>query len=62
MMPVLQQELGWSVCCLRPKHVCNFMTLSPKDYFLILGNGANKTCCLDQNNIYNFITLTPKDY
>ena len=45
----------------RPNDIYKFITLLPKDYCLIPGNGAKNS--LDRpNDIYKFITLLPKDY
>ena len=45
---------------LRPNDIYKFMTVLPKDYFLIPGNGAKNL--LRPNDIYKFMTLLPKDY
>ena len=45
---------------LGPKDICKFITLLPKDYYLIPGNGAINL--LGPKDICKFITLLPKDY
>ena len=43
-----------------PKDVYKFMTFSPKDYYLIPGNGAKNL--FGPKDVYKFMTLSPKDY
>ena len=45
---------------LRPNYRYKFMTLLPKEYYLIPGNGAKNL--LRPNYIYKLMTLLPKDY
>ena len=45
---------------LRPNYIYKFMTLLPKDYYLIPSNRAKNL--LRRNYIYKFMTLLPKDY
>ena len=44
----------------RPKVVYKFMTLSPKDYYLIPGNDAKNL--FEPKDVYKFMTLSPNDY
>ena len=46
----------------RPKHLYKFITLLPKDYCVIPGNGAIKLVVFRPKHLYKFITLLPKDY
>ena len=45
---------------LRPNDIYKFLTLLPKDYYLIPDNGAKNL--MRPNDIYKFMTLIPKDY
>ena len=50
----------WSIQVLRPNYIYKFMTLPPKEYYLILGNGTKNL--LRPNYIYKFMTLLPNNY
>ena len=45
---------------LRVDYIYKFMTLLPKDYYLIPSNSAKKL--LRRDYIYKFMTLLPNDY
>ena len=56
----IRKEVFSSMISVGPKDMYKFMTLLPRDYCLIPGNGAIKL--VGPKDMYKFMTLLPRDY